>query len=255
MKKYLVPLVLTVALSGCGKDLDYVSLDTTTTTATLETEYTSCDTSVEPTQTPTTDASETALEVSDTTTVTESSTVTTVATTVETTAATTTNILSSYGSDAQLIELANALYLVACETYWNYYDGTPYPLDYDEYVEVDAGTYYFLVDDESVTSLEDVQNHWFEIFSSDSDPGDFDGRFIERDGRVYASDGGRGANVFYTDTEVTEIVSVDDGEVTFRAVSHYANPEDGSSMDDEEDEFSIVLEDGAYHVGAFTLPY
>ena len=74
---------------------------------------------------------------------------------------------------------------------------------------------------------------------------------------VYVNDGTRGADVYYKDTELTEITSIlgDGEEVTFKAVSHYVSPDDNSPMEDKVNDFSIVVEDGSYHVKKFTLPY
>lgn len=258
MKKYLIPLIMIVLLSSCGQSLDYTNLndtntnDTTTETTTLETE--SFIESTEYTSNDITTMVTTSIVPNDNVIVLTDTSITTIATTIETTPVTTTNILSNYGDEKQLIDLASSLYTVACEMYWNYYYGSPYPLDYDEYIEDDNGIIYFLIDDSSIQSIQDVLDHWNEIFSSNNDS-NFDDRFFEQNGKVYINDGSRGANIFYTDTEITEILSINDDEITFNAVSHYKNPEDNSPMEDESHEFSIILEGNSYHVGKFTLPY
>lgn len=258
LKKYLAPLMMTVLLSGCGQSLDYTHLeDTNTDITTTETTTSVIEDVTESTEYPvdsTTVIVATSIPPNDNVIVLTDTSVTTIATTTETTLVTTTNILSNYGDEKQLINLASSLYSVACEMYWNYYYGSPYPLDYDEYIEDNNGIIYFLVDDNNIQSIEDVYNHWNEIFSS-KNSNDFDDRFYEKNGKVYINDGSRGANIFYIDTEITEIVSINDNEVTFNAVSHYVNPEDNSPMEDESHEFSIILEENSYHVGKFTLPY
>ncbi|MCC8069038.1 MAG: hypothetical protein LIO71_04730 [Ruminococcus sp.] len=251
MKKYLTLLIIPLMLSGCVTSLDSHN-DTETQTENV-TELEIIETSIETylsTTTPTTTVTSVTESSSESVTSESSS-----ATTTEVT--TTTNILSNYGDDEHLISLATSLYNIACEMAWNYYNGSPYSLDYDSSIEDEYGGIYFLIDDENIHSLEDVHEDWFEIFSSQEDPSDFDGHFIEKDGKVYVNDGTRGADVYYKDTEITEITSIlgDGQEVTFNAVSHYIDPEDNSPMEDEIDEFSIILEDGSYHVGKFKLPY
>jgi hypothetical protein len=255
-----------MVFSGCGESLNFTSLDGSTsveepTVTTVETQVASEVTS--PTEaeqtyfdTPSTIislAEETSAESIANTIVFEETTVPPVTTTVEVTT-TTTNILSAYGGEEELLALASSLYGVACDMYWNYYVGSPYPLDYDDSIETDFGT-LFAVDDDDIKTLDDVKQHWYEVFTSTIDPEDFDGSFAEKNGKLYSSDSDRGSNIYYESTDITEIVSIVDDEITFNAVSHYADPEDGSEAYDETNEFSIILEDGAFHVGKFTLPY
>lgn len=239
-------------LSSCGTNLDHVDIgDTKTqdTTTEFQTTQTSKETTIETTSSIVTtitsvtkNTNELVISESSSTTATE---------------ATTTNILSNYGNDEHLISLATSLYNIACEMAWNYYNGSPYSLDYDTFIEDDYGGIYFLINEDSINSLDDVHNDWYKIFSSKENPADFEGHFIEKDGQVYVNDGTRGADIYYKNTEITEITSIlgDGEEVTFKAISHYADPEDNSPLEDKVDEFSIILEDGSYHVGKFTLPY
>jgi len=234
-------------LYGCGTSLDYADLDETQTQEVTTTEaetFFEDNTSIATTKVTETSIPPNSNEI----VISESSKESTLVTT-------TTNILSPYGDETQLISLATSLHQVACEMAWNYYNGSPYALNYDTFIEDSYGGVYFLIDDNSITSLDDVHDDWYEIFSSTNDPGDFDGHFIEKDEKVYVNDGTRGANIYYKNTEITEITSIVNNEVTFKAVSHYVNPDDNSAMDDEVYEFSIILEDGSYHIGTFTLPY
>lgn len=264
MKKYLalsVVAMASVALSGCGSSLNFTSLDDTAIETTLETtqatEVTSVTEEVSYFDTPSTTisvAEETSVGIDNNanTIVFEETTEPPVVTT--TAEVTTTNILSAYGGEEELLALASSLYSVACDMYWNYYIGSPYPLDYEDSIQTDYGM-LFAVEDENIKTLDDVKQHWFEVFTSSVDPGDFDGSFAERDGKLYSSDGDRGGNIYYDSTDITEIVSIVDDEITFNAVSHYVNPDDSSDTYDETCEFSIILEDGSFHVGKFTLPY
>lgn len=248
-------MIIPLILSGCGKNLDFVDISDTTiqdTTTKLPTTTSLVETTLDTTTsisnvvTATTSMIQNPNEI----VLSESSSATT-------TEATTTNILSNYGNDEHLISLATSLYNIACEMAWNYYNGSPYSLDYDTYIEDDYGGVYFLIDDDRIKSLDDVHSDWYEIFSSEENPKDFDGHFIEKNDGVYVNDGTRGADVYYKDTELTEITSIlgDGEEVTFKAVSHYVSPDDNSPMEDKVYDFSIVVEDGSYHVKKFTLPY
>lgn len=255
MKKYLPLLIIPLMLSGCGKNLDFVDINDTTiqdTTTELQTTTSLVETTLDTTTstsnvvTTITSATQNPNEI----VLSESSSATT-------TEATTTNILSNYGNDEHLISLATSLYNIACEMAWNYYNGSPYSLDYNTYIEDDYGGVYFLINDDRIKSLDDVHNDWYEIFSFEENPKDFNGHFIEKNDGVYVNDGTRGADVYYKDTELTEITSIlgDGEEVTFKAVSHYVSPDDNSPMEDKVNDFSIVVEDGSYHVKKFTLPY
>lgn len=294
LKQYLALILVPLLFTGCGKSLEYVSIDdgdttqqsdtdttlvteltsvtdptVSDTTITLDTDTTyeyvetdSTDLDVNDSTTATTNVSQTTIPyndktivLSDVTIATTVTTVTTLPTDTTTEATTTTHILSSYGDDEQLITLATSLYRVACEMYWNYYYDSPYSIDYDQETTDDQGNTFFAISDPSISSLEDVRNDWYTVFSTTTDPQDFNGHFLERDSKVYINDGARGSDIYYSDTEITGIVSSNDDQVTFTAVSHYVDPNDGSILPDVTDEFSIILEDGSYHVGKFTLPY
>lgn len=181
------------------------------------------------------------------------------ATTTEETTNTTleTTTLSLGFDDEQLIQLANSLHEVACEMAWNYFNSSPYPMDYNNYIQDEYGNMYFLINDNSITSIDDVKKDWLEIFSNKYNEIDFGNHFVENDGKVYVHDGSRGADITYSNTEITEISSKssDQTEVFFKAVSHYVDPADNSELEDQIYDFSIILENGSYHVGQFTLPY
>jgi hypothetical protein len=273
LKKYIALIIVPLIFTGCGtslENLSYTNSNDTTTQTDLENYSVNTDINYSEQNTDTildtniTDGLESYGDdtTSDDTTTTDVSyndntivleEVTTA--TEESTEATTTHILSSYGDEEQLITLATSLYNVACEMYWNYYYSSPYPIDYDQSIEDSNGLTFFLIDDSSITSLEDIRNDWFDVFSTTTNPQDFDGHFIERDGRVYVNGGDRGGNIYYSNTEFTGIVSTVGDEVTFSTVSHYIDPNDGSFVEDITSEFSIILEDNSYHVGKFTLPY
>lgn len=246
--------MLMTLLCSCGTSIENAQLQNTEIT----TQETPSETSAVETQVTTTAPITTTVVTTTTTAPVTTTTVTTTTAPVTTTTITTTTTPQPLGfADDDLISLAKSLHDVACEMAWNYYHGTPYVLDYDNYTQDEYGNTYFLVEDENITSLEDVKNDWLEIFSSKYNEPDFGNKFLEKDNRVYVNDGSRGADIYYDHTDITELVSTsEDGkEVFFKAVSQYVDPNDNSITETKTDEFSIILEDGSYHVGKFTLPF
>lgn len=259
MKKFLYILFLPIVLYGCGTNIENSQLqENTLKETTLETTLESSSENtitIEHTQ-DTLETTITSVDLDTTTSLTSKTTTTTVTTTQTTTITTTTAPAMGF-DDNQLLLLAQNLHDVACEMAWNYYSGTPYALDYDFSVQDEYGNTYFLVEDSNITSIDDIKEDWLEIFSDKYYTTDFGNRFLEKDGKVYVNDGSRGADIYYSNTEITGITSKsEDGtEVFFKAVSHYVDPNDNTLMEDKVNEFSIILEDGSYHVGKFTLPY
>lgn len=248
MKRYSIVLIfITILLTSCGNSLENLSYDQLPNVGTSETVGTSIGTS----EVYTTNTIDNTI-----TTTAETDTTTTTTAPIQTTTQETSTTPLSYGfDDEQLLTLAQSLHTIACEMYWNYYYGSPYSVDYSNYIEDSVGTMYFLIDDENINSLEDVQNDWYEIFSKRNLVTDFDGHYIEQDGKVYINEASKGADVYYTNTEISEISSRTEDEIYFNAVSHYTDPADNTIQEDQTYKFSIVLEDGSYHVGEFTLPY
>lgn len=164
--------------------------------------------------------------------------------------------VSPDASDAELIAAAQTLFDSACKTNWNFHVGCPYDLDYNSYVENDFGWQFYLVTDEKITSLADVEEDYNKIFSS-SYENDLSEIYLESDGRVYALAGERGANVFYTGSRVTEIRKRTDKELFFTVENYYSgddfNPE--TSVTETADFSAVIAEDGSWHAGQFTLPY
>ncbi len=158
--------------------------------------------------------------------------------------------------DAQLIADAEALFKSACETNWNYHVGCPYPLDYASYIENEYGWQFFLVTESSVNSIADVEADYHKIFS-DTYENDLNEIYMESDGRVYALDGERGADIFYQGSRITGITEKTDTEIFFTVENSYSGddfaPNDAYT---ETKAFSVVIhEDGSLRVGEFTLPY
>lgn len=152
-------------------------------------------------------------------------------------------------SQSQDIEaIGSELFEKSCQVTWNMLIGCPYNLDYDTMTNSGA----VLIDDPAVTSLEDIINDYCQIFAS-PDGGLYD-KYFESENGVYCFDGGRGADRSYTDTKL-ELVSQNDTEAVFNAVSHFKDPDTEESKDDETNIFVIVKSDGVWKTKTFTLPY
>ncbi len=159
-------------------------------------------------------------------------------------------------SDKEKIAAAQALYEAACVTEWSYTIGIPYAVNTSEFVTNSFGWKYYLVINDGVNSLADVENDYYKVFSRKYQNALAD-TFMESNGHVYVLDaGGRGTNMFYTSSDVKSIDSTGEDEITFTVVSHYSgSPYDDSGYYETEDKFTIVREGDSWRVGEFILPY
>ncbi len=157
--------------------------------------------------------------------------------------------------DSEIISAAQELYENACETEFRYHVGCPYNLDYNSYVENSYGWQYYLVTDEGYTTIADVEKDYYKKFAEENGS-DLSEIYIEQDGRLYAFDGERGANVFYESSEVTGIIEKSDNKIVFSVDNHYTgNDIDPGTPVTETEQFSVVIKDGEWRVGEFYLPY
>lgn len=159
-------------------------------------------------------------------------------------------------SDSELIAAAQSMYETACETSWKYHVGCPYTLDYSSFVENGMGWQFYLVTDEGINSLADVEEDYYKVFSS-SYGNDLSEIYLEQDGRLYALSGERGADIFYTGSKVTGISGRSDSEIIFTVENYYSGDDMRGEGDvTETGEFSAVIApDGSWRAGKFTLPY
>ncbi len=157
--------------------------------------------------------------------------------------------------DSEIISAGQKLYENACETEFRYHVGCPYNLDYNTYIENQYGWPYYLVTDEGYTSIADVERDYYKIFAEERG-NDLSEIYMEQDGKLYALDGARGANVFYESSEVTGIIEKTDNKIVFSVDNHYTgddrNPETPLT---ETEKFSVVIKDGEWRVAEFYLPY
>ena len=154
-----------------------------------------------------------------------------------------------------LIAAAQAVYDAACQQQYRFTVGSPYTLDHETYVENDMGWQFYLVTDENINSLADVEADYDKIFSSRYNSA-IEEVFMEADGNVYCLDGHRGANIFYSYSQVVSVDKINPDEIFF-TVTNYYDPTDINGEDPftHDATFSVVIEDGVWKAGEFLLPY
>lgn len=157
--------------------------------------------------------------------------------------------------DSEIISAAQELYENACKTEFRYHVGCPYNLDFSNYIENQYGWPYYLVTDEGYTSIADVEKDYYKIFAEENG-NDLSEIYMEQDGKLYALDGERGANIFYKSSEVTGIIEKSENKIVFSVDNHYTgddkNPETPIT---ETEQFSVIIKNGEWRVAEFYLPY
>lgn len=155
-----------------------------------------------------------------------------------------------------LIAAAQALFESACHTQWDFTVGCPYDIDPDDFIETDFDWRFYRIQNSGVTSLKDVENDYYKVFSRRY-PNSLSEIFIDGDGIVYALNASRGADIFYTGSTITEIQYTDGNEIFFTVENHYSGTDYNIDAPyTTTDTFSIVIEsDGSWHAGQFRLPY
>lgn len=157
--------------------------------------------------------------------------------------------------DESVLAAAQMMFDKACETEWSFTVGSPYPLDFSQYVENEFGWQYYLITADGVNSLDDVRADYHKIFS-ESYKDTLDEVFTEQNGRAYCLNGERGSYYFYESSVVSEITGRSEGEIRFKVVHSYSGDGPDGGPYSEEEDFVIVREsNGAWRVSKFRLPY
>lgn len=157
--------------------------------------------------------------------------------------------------DESVLEAAQMMFDKACETEWSFTVGSPYSLDFSQYIENEFKWRYYLITADGINSLDDVRDDYHKIFS-ESYADTLDEVFIEQNGHAYCLNGERGSYYFYEKSEVTEITGRSDGEIRFKVVHSYSGDgPDGGPYSEEEDFVIVKDSDGAWRVSKFRLPY
>ena len=162
----------------------------------------------------------------------------------------------SQQDDRTLIAAAQALFESACRTQWDYTVGCPYDVDYSDIIENQFGWQFCRITNSGINALSDVENDYYKVFSSRY-PNQLDDLYIEQNGSVYVTSGARGMDLYYSSSQITEIVSRTDDEIFFTVENFYAGTDFNSSEAySQTDTFSVVIDDsGTWKAGQFKLPY
>lgn len=158
-------------------------------------------------------------------------------------------------SDAQLLTAGQIMFDSACKTNWNYHVGCPYDLDYQTYTENELGWQFYLITDPRINSFADIENDYFKVFSS-AVGSDLNELYLEKDGKVYAMDGGRGSDIFYDKSVVSAVKQRSGNEIVFTVDNYFSGNDYGDSPYVEKEDFSVIVsDDGSWRAGTFKLPY
>ena len=152
-------------------------------------------------------------------------------------------------TESEWVAQAQQMYEKAAQTYYTYLcssSGFTYDTEdtiADDYVRIT-----------SCDTLEDAEAPYYTVFAKSAHASDFDGMLEMSDDKLYGRMGDRGADISYVSSAVTALTASTSSQLTFAGTSSYEDPEDGSAST-KEDTFTLVLEDGSWRVGQFTMPY
>jgi hypothetical protein len=152
-------------------------------------------------------------------------------------------------TESEWVAQAQQMYEKAAQTYYTYLcssSGFTYDTEdtiADDYVRIT-----------SCDTLEDAEAPYYAVFAKSAHASDFDGMLEMSEDKLYGRMGDRGADISYVSSAVTALTASTSSQLTFAVTSSYEDPEDGSAST-KEDTFTLVLEDGSWRVGQFTMPY
>ena len=155
-----------------------------------------------------------------------------------------------------MISAAQASFEAACQTQWNFTVGCPYSLDMESTVQNGFGWTYYKITDENIHSLADIENDYYKVFSERYPNEDLKMLYLEFEGNVYAMNGQREMNVYYSMSRITGIESQTGDEIFFTVENYYDGTDKNPDTPYSENEtFSMVLVGDKIRVGKFRLPY
>ena len=173
--------------------------------------------------------------------------------------------------EMELIDKAQDFFETACETYWMYRYTPPFDIADDKYDENGnvIGKEYnwqfkengedlgYLIKNPEIKSIDDVLEEYYKTFS-ERYPDNIRDYYNEYNGNVYLFTGGRGHNISYKDSRVSEFLRIEGDEIFFTVEnSYYDNiPYEEGGFSIKKEIFSVIVQpDGSWKVGQFRLPY
>lgn len=155
-----------------------------------------------------------------------------------------------------MISAGQALFESACQTQWKFTVGCPYNLDMSSSIQNGFGWTYYKITDENIHSLADIENDYYKVFSERYPNEDLKMLYLEFEGNVYAMNGQREMNAYYSMSRITGIQSQTDDEIFFTVENHYeGNDKNPDTPYAENETFSMVLAGNKIRAGQFRLPY
>lgn len=155
-----------------------------------------------------------------------------------------------------MISAGQALFESACQVQWKFTVGCPYSLDMESYVQNGFGWTYYKITDQNIHSLADIENDYYKVFSERYQNEDLKMLYLEFEGNVYAMNGQREMNAYYSMSRITGIESQTDDEIFFTVENQYeGNDRNPDTPYTETETFSIVRTGDKIRVGKFRLPY
>ncbi len=155
-----------------------------------------------------------------------------------------------------MMSAAQALFESACRYQWIYTVGCPYEIDTESVVENGFGWKYYKITDENIHSISDIENDYHKVFSERYPNEDLKMLYLELDGEIYALNGQREMNPYYSVSKIVDIQSQTDDEIFFTVENYYegtdVSPDEPYS---EKETFSMVIAGNKTRVGQFRLPY
>lgn len=160
-------------------------------------------------------------------------------------------------NDRLMISVAQALFESACRTQWDFTVGCPYEIDINSTVQNGFGWTYYKIIDKNINSFSDIENDYYKTFSERYPNEDLQMLYLEFDGSVYALNGQREKNIYYSVSRVKSIQSRTDDEIFFVVENLFEGTDKNPDEDySEETTFSIVISsDNIWKAGQFLLPY
>lgn len=155
-----------------------------------------------------------------------------------------------------MISAGQALFESACQTQWKFTVGCPYEIDSGYVARNDSGWVFYKITDENIHSLVDIENDYFKVFSDRYPNDDMKILYLERDGEVYALNGSREMNPYYSMSRITGIESQTEDEIFFTVENFYeGNDQNPDTPYSETETFSMIISGDQIRAGQFRLPY